>query len=172
MARSAARQFELFPEKPEEAQAWVDKLLAAFADATIEKGFLPLARKAVAACPGSLAILTLAATAALLDEQPDHALSYLKFLSKRTSAPAAQLLAALVFGRLDQRPTARQILEQNGMTDWPEAIKAFPGGPTRLRWLTSEIDTIFEEPEGKPGANPAEQLRSRSATCRWARRLK
>jgi hypothetical protein len=76
MPRPALRQSDLFAEAPYEPDIWSGRLLAAFADAKLHSGFLPLAEEAIEACPGDAIILMLAATAALLDERPDVYLAY------------------------------------------------------------------------------------------------
>jgi hypothetical protein len=133
MARPALRQSDLFAEMPYESDIWSDRLLAAFADTNLRSGFLPLAQKAVEACPGDAVILILAATAALLDEAPERALVFLKRFSKRASAPAEHLLHALALNKVNKRVAARALLEQNGLTTWPAAVEAFPGGDRMRR---------------------------------------
>ena len=116
MPRSALRQSDLFADAPHEFDIWSERLLAAFADANLHSGFLPLAEQAIEACPGDAIILMLAATAALLDERPERALVFLKRFSKRASAPAEHLLHALALNQLDKRAAARALLESNGLT--------------------------------------------------------
>ena len=52
MPRSALRQSDLFAEAPYKSDIWTERLLAAFADANLHSGFLPLAEQAIEACPG------------------------------------------------------------------------------------------------------------------------
>ena len=137
MARPALRQSELFSETPYESDIWMERLLAAFNDAKLHSDFLPLAEKAIEACPGDAIILMLAATAALLDERPERALVFLKRFSKRASAPAEHLLHALALNQVNKRAAARVLLERNGLTSWLAAVEAFPGGFKRLPWLTT-----------------------------------
>jgi hypothetical protein len=87
MPHSALRQSSPFAPC-DEGDIWSERLLAAFADATLQSGFLPLAEQAIEACPGDAIILILAAMAALFDERPKRALVLLKRFSKRASAPA------------------------------------------------------------------------------------
>src|SRR5258708_34022934 len=138
MPRSARRQFEMFPAATDDADRWADRLADAFADAHLETGFLPLAEQAIAACPGDIAILMLAATAALLDGRPERALVYLKRLSKRASAPAEQLLSALALAQLDRKAAPKLLLDRDGFTPWPEAVPALPGRIQRLKWLIGQ----------------------------------
>ena len=72
-------------------------LLAAFADRSRRSGFLPQAEDGVRARPGDGHILLLAATAALLDEEPRRAQVCLKRFSKRyVATDSSHLLRALV----------------------------------------------------------------------------
>ena len=127
MQRPALRQSDLFSEASYESGTWSDRLLAAFADTDLQSGFLPLAEQAVGACPGDPVTLMLAATAALLDEQPQRALVFLKRFSKHASAPAEHLLHALALNQINQRVAARALLERNGLTTRLAAAHAFPG---------------------------------------------
>src|SRR5438477_10956956 len=143
MPRPALRQSDLFAEAPYESDIWTERLLAAFADVNLHSGFLPLAEKAVEACPGEAIILMLAATAALLDERPQRALVFLKRFSKHASAPAEHLLHALALNQINQRVAARALLERNGLTTRLAAAHAFPGGSGRLPWLIRQLDAIL-----------------------------
>src|SRR5438477_751408 len=143
MPRPALRQSDLFAEAPYESDIWTERLLAAFADVNLHSGFLPLAEKAVEACPGEAIILMLAATAALLDERPQRALVFLKRFSKRASAPAEHLLHALALNQVSKRVAAKALLERHGLTGWLAAVAAFPGGSSRLPWLRRQLESIL-----------------------------
>src|SRR5712671_1886146 len=94
---SAAQAVLPLADPPEEACEWQQILLAAFADAERTSGFLCQAEGAVRAQPGDGVILLLAATAALLDQNPERAQVFLKRFSKRYVAIGAyHLLRALV----------------------------------------------------------------------------
>jgi superfamily II DNA or RNA helicase len=155
MPRPALRQPDLFAEAPYESDAWTERLLAAFTDANLHSGFLPLAEKAIEACPGDAVILMLAATAALLDEQPERALVFLKRFSKRASAPAEHLLHALALNQVNKRVAAEALLERNGLTSWLAALEAFPGGSKHLPWLKRQLDAILGREVPFPGRRPA-----------------
>ena len=74
MSRASAAQTLLsFGDQPEETGPWDDVLTEAFADPDRTSGFLDDAELAVRAQPGDAAILMLAATAALLDRNPERA---------------------------------------------------------------------------------------------------
>jgi superfamily II DNA or RNA helicase len=123
---------------------WDQILLAAFADPTRESGFLPQAEQAVRARPGDGLILLLAATAALLDQNPERAQVFLKRFSKRYIAIGAHhLLHALTLAQDNRLSVARSILEKHGLTDSFNALQNFPGGWRRRQWLFRQQDRIF-----------------------------
>jgi superfamily II DNA or RNA helicase len=158
MPRPALRQSDLFAEAPYESDIWTERLLAAFADANLHSGFLPLAEKAIEACPGDAVILMLAATAALLDERPERALVFLKRFSKRASAPTEHLLHALALNQVNKRVAARALLARNGLRSLPAALAAFPGGSKHLPWLRRQLESIVGRehpvPTWRPAARP------------------
>jgi superfamily II DNA or RNA helicase len=155
MPRPALRQSDLFAEAPYESDSWSERLLAAFADARLPSGFLPLAEKAIEACPCDAVILMLAATAALLDERPERALVFLKRFSKRASAPAGHLLHALALNQVNKRVAARALLERNGLRSLPAALAAFPGGSKHLPWLRRQLGSILGREDPFPSWRPA-----------------
>ena len=105
----------------------MERLSQAFDDASRHSGFLALAESAVGACPGDPIVLTLSATAALLDERPERALVFLKRISKRyTATPTDHLLQALALFQDGKRVAARALLERHGLTEWSRA-PSFPG---------------------------------------------
>src|SRR5438876_3050153 len=154
MSRPELRQPDLFAESLSEFDIWTRRLLAAFDDANLHSGFLPLAENAIAACHGHAFILMLAAMAALLDEQPERALVFLKRFSKRASAPAEHLLQALALNQLNRRAAARALLERNGLSSLSAALAAFPGGSKRLPWLRRQLDSIVGREDRFPGWRP------------------
>src|SRR5271167_4743782 len=155
------RQMSLqFDESSADPEVWIDTLSEAFADPKRTHGFLELAEKAERACPGDPAILSLAATAALLDGRADKATLYLKRYSKRYFAGEPyHLLSALALAGQKNRIGARALLEQHRLTYWRYAMSAFPGGRARRRWLAESIDAIMgRKPEirgRKPAVKPA-----------------
>ena len=155
MPPSALRQSDLFADAPHESDIWSERLLAAFADANLNSGFLPLAEQAIEACPGDAIILLLAATAALLDGRPERALVFLKRFSKRASAPAGHLLHALALNQVNKRAAARALLESKGLTSRWAAVRAFPGGSNRLPWLIRQLDSILDRAAPLPGTRSA-----------------
>ena len=165
MPRSALRQSNLFADAPHEGDIWSERLLAAFADATLHSGFLPLAEQAIEACPGDAIILLLAAMAALLDERPKRALILLKRFSKRASAPAGDLLHALALNQLGKGDAARALLESNGLNNRWSAVRAFPGGSGRLPWLIQQLDNIIGRKVALPGRRLAARVKGKPRTA-------
>ncbi len=131
-------------DTPSESWAWIDRLMAAIEGRRPDHGYLPLAEDAIATCPGDPAILLLAATAAVLDEQPRRALVFLKRYSKRFMPKASHhLLHALALNQEKKRVVAQALLERHGLTEWAEAYHAFAGGMTHYRWLVDQLDAIM-----------------------------
>src|SRR6266481_7076710 len=120
----ASPQLSLFPVEPtSDAGLWVERFLRYFDDPKRHSGFLELAESAVGACPGDPSVLTLAATAALLDQRPDRALAFLKRISKRYSATRTDhLLQALALSQQGKRLAARGFLVHHGLAEWPAAL--------------------------------------------------
>src|SRR5437660_9918231 len=128
---SAAQTVFPFGDQPEElpcgdqhdvAVGWDRILRAAFADPHRHSGFLPQAEEAVRAQPGDGNILLLAATAALLDQDPPRAQVFLKRFSKRfVAVDTVHLLRALAFAQEKKLGAARLLLEAHGFTEWHDA---------------------------------------------------
>jgi superfamily II DNA or RNA helicase len=139
-----------FDEAPDQPDEWDQKLLATFANKAMTSGFLPLAEEALRARPGDPYILRLAATAALLDRNPERALVFLKRYSKRYVPTATHhLLSALAAEQQNKPVVARAILEQNGLTSRFEVLRAFPAGWARLEWLDDRLANILGKPNRK-----------------------
>ena len=145
MPRASAAQTMLpLGDQPEEARGWDQILRAAFADPDRASGFLSQAEEAVRAQPGDGLILLLAATAALLDRNPERAQVFLKRFSKRYVAIAPyHLLRALVLAEQSKLGSARSVLEAHGLTNPFNALQVFPGGWMRRAWLFRQHDRIF-----------------------------
>jgi superfamily II DNA or RNA helicase len=143
----ASPQLSLFPsETTGDAGVWAERLSRAFGDPRRKSGFLELAELAVGACPGDSTVLTLAATAALLDARPERALAFLKRISKRFSAtPTDHLLQALALFQEGKRFAARGLLVRHELTEWPAALQVFPGGMERMRWLEGQFAAIMDQ---------------------------
>ena len=137
-----ARSQPLLPlDLPNSADRWIETLSQALDDPNRHTGFLVQAETALEACPGNGAILTLAATSALLDRQPEKALVFLKRFCKRYKARRTEhLLTALAFFQRRKTAAARALLEGHDLTHWHEAFEVFPAGQARFRWLAEQIN--------------------------------
>jgi superfamily II DNA or RNA helicase len=156
---------------PNSADRWIETLSQALDDPNRHTGFLAQAESALEACPGNGAILTLAATSALLDQRPEKALVFLKRFSKRyESRPTQHLLLALALFQSKKTAAARTLLEGYDLTRWYDAFQVFPAGQARFRWLAEQINAVMgyrnpafrRPPAPKPGkirTKPARQPR-------------
>ena len=129
------------------ADMWIDRLAAAFDDSRKYAKSLALAEEALAAYPGDINLLIMAATAALFEGEVERALVFLKRFDKRAVAPASKLLRAIALQRSGLTAAAKRLLEQERLTDWFVQLRAFPGGWKRARWLQDEMDAILEPAE-------------------------
>src|SRR6266566_4538661 len=127
-----------------DSTGWQDALIDAFEDQDRASGFLPLAEEALLAHPGNPVILRFAATAALLDARPDRAQVFLKRYSKRfVSTGPHCLLTALTLAEQGKLGAARSLLERHSMTDLMPALRSFPAGWARHRWLMFRLNRIM-----------------------------
>jgi superfamily II DNA or RNA helicase len=139
-----------FDEAPDQPDKSVEELLDAFANKDMNSGFLPLAEEALRMWPGDPHVLCLAATAALLDRNPERALVFLKRYSKRCVPTATHhLLSALAAEQENKPVVARAILEQRGLTSRFDVLRAFPAGWSRLEWLDERLANILGKPNRK-----------------------
>jgi len=143
-----------------------DELLrTAVADPRRESGFMPIAEAAVTARPGDAQVLLLAATAALLDRNPERALKFLKRFAKRfVPVNAYHLLDALALAQQNRFVLARSVLESHALDNPFLAFASFPGGRARRAWLDREFDRIFRHgkpPRGRRGASAEERRAAR-----------
>jgi superfamily II DNA or RNA helicase len=138
-------------DAPDQADISAEALERALSD-PFETGLLALAEKAERATPGDPHILCQAALAALIDERPDKAQIYLKRYAKRyVPSDTHHLLSALALAAQNRKILARALLERHGLSEWPLAMRAFPGGWPRRPWLSDRIDAIMgrERPTGR-----------------------
>ncbi len=143
---------------PRDSTGWQDALIDAFEDPDRASGFLPLAEEALLAHPGNPVILCLAATAALLDARPDRAQVFLKRYTKRfVPTGTNHLLNALTLAEQGKLGAARTLLERHSMIDLIPALRSFPAGWARHRWLVLRFNRIMgrEKPARRPRATAA-----------------
>jgi superfamily II DNA or RNA helicase len=142
---SAAQAVLPFGDLPDETLGWDQILCAAFADPNRTSGFLPQAEAAVLAHPADGVVLLLAATAALLDQNPERAQVFLRRFSKRyVLKDCYHLLRALAHAEEHKLGLARSVLEAHGLADRHDALRSFPGGWARRVWFFRRYDRIFE----------------------------
>jgi hypothetical protein len=143
-----------FGAAPEESGEWDKRLVAAFANRGMTSGFLPLAEEAALRDPGSPHILMLAATAALLDNEPDRALVFLKRYFKRYLPEAPyHLLYALALGSQNKLILARAVPEKHGLTDQLTASVGWAKAAPEVR-LVHPLGVRLC-PRGRPRRSPS-----------------
>ncbi|MEN3377646.1 MAG: hypothetical protein V7604_3001 [Hyphomicrobiales bacterium] len=167
----ASPQLPLFPvEQTSDADAWAERLFEYFDDPKHHSGFLELAEQAVGDCPSEPSILSLAATAALLDQRPDRALAFLKRISKRyNTTPTDHLLQALALFQEGKRSAARALLVRHELTDLPVALRVFPAGMVRMRWLAGQINAIMDQAHMLPQRRQPAAAKSKSKPAATSR---
>ncbi len=151
--------------RPEEWRELLENALAERKDR-----YLALAETAERACPGDPHILSLAATAALLDGQAEKAQTYLKRYSKRYQPGRSwNLLAALALGQQNKLPAARDLLQRHALTEWATAWPVFPGGVGHRSWLMAALDTIMgrKTTMGRTAASHGQKASTRPATAKF-----
>jgi superfamily II DNA or RNA helicase len=157
--KSAEKRANLF-DSMDDAGVWAARLGEAFASRRRDGGLLELAERAERACPGDPNILCQAATVALLEDEPDKALVFLKRYAKRyVPEHTYHLLTALALAQQKKMIAARALLEAKGLTDVRRAIAGFPGGGAQGQWLFEQIERImgragpapFRKAAAKPG---------------------
>ena len=148
------------------ATLWLDKLATAFDDSRAFAKSLILAEAAIAACPGDLTVLIMAATAALFQGDAERGLVFLKRFEKRAAARASKLLRAIALHMSGHTLAAKTVLERENLTRWPEQCRAFPGGSRRARWLEAHMAAILQ-PQVAPHekAKPAHRLKPEKAAA-------
>jgi len=156
-----------FDEASDLSIDWDRQLRDAFADEEKTSGFLPLAEEALLHLPGNPYVLCLAATAALLDRNPERVLVFLKRYTKRCVPTATHhLLSALALAQQNKPAVAAATLERHGLRSSYAALLVFPGGWARRKWLNKQYDNIFGKPgPRKSAAAPA----GRTATSKTAK---
>jgi superfamily II DNA or RNA helicase len=146
MSRASSAQLPLLMTvTPDDSGGWDTLLIEAFADPDRKSGFLPLAEDALLVHPGDAVVLCLAATAALLENCPERALVFLKRYVRRCAPTATyHLLQALALAQQGKVGAAGTLLARYGLTSFPHALRAFPGGWARSRWLQARLRDILQ----------------------------
>ena len=128
-----------------DADAWYRRLVVAFGHADPSDGFLPLAERALLACPGDIDLLLLAANAALIDGRHERALVFLKRFHKRAESPSEHLLRAFAVHLAGQRAAAKAMLERHALQAPPVAFKYYPAGMSQVDWFVEQFHAILRE---------------------------
>ena len=150
---------------------WADRLWNALAQHSPHT--LSLAEEAVRTCPGEPELLLLAALAALAARRPERALTFLKRYQKRfVPGKAVILLTALALAQQGQFSRAGTMLETEGLTLYPAAVRWFVGDAVMLDWLRERLLEIRLErgrvrsrsaaPSSPSRSRPAESAPSRT----------
>jgi superfamily II DNA or RNA helicase len=155
MPNALLRQTDLFEAFPVTCDLRLAKLRTAFADRKLQSTLLPLAERAIAACPDHPGIICMAATAALLGDRPQYALVLLQRVSRIDKTPNVHLLLALALHGINQGAAARALLIEHKLTHWPQALPVFPGGDEHLAWLITKLDAIMGQAMPDAGRRPA-----------------
>jgi superfamily II DNA or RNA helicase len=159
MRSQAFRQLDLMELLPNEADRWVDRLSAAFADMNVQSDFLRLAEEAVESCPDAPLVLLMAATAAVLDVRPERAIALLARFSKRATSPAEHVLKAVALLQANKPAAAKALLARHHLVTWSAIIRAFPGGHERLPWLMRQFDGIVDRPTPGSRGRPTQPVK-------------
>jgi SNF2 family DNA or RNA helicase len=120
-----------------------DDWLTAIEDRLFDKNLHPLeiAQKALRQCPDDSSVLEFAAFAALVEDQPDLALRYLKKLEKFFyPSPGVLACKAIALAQLGKWPLAQALLEKLRVTD-RFFSSYFPRGVDR-RWSQKWVHAI------------------------------
>ena len=146
MSRASSAQLPLLMTvTPDASGGWDTVLIEAFADPAANRGFCRWRRTRCSPDPGDPVILCLAATAALLDKTPERALVFLKRYVRRCAPTATyHLLQALALAQQGKLAAARTLLVRYGLTSFPHALRAFPCGWDRGRWLSARLGDILQ----------------------------
>jgi superfamily II DNA or RNA helicase len=151
-------------DAPDLSVEFGQRLLDAFASKEKTSGFLLLAEEAVLHVPADPDILCFAATAALLDGDPERAEVFLKRYAKRYVPNLTyHLLFALALAQQNKRDMALAILTRYGLTFQYDALRVFPGGWARHAWLFKQHANVIGRADRKPTV-----VRTSRATARTA----
>jgi superfamily II DNA or RNA helicase len=149
---------QISPPKAGTRTYWVEQLRPALAE--LSPNSLRIAEDALRDCPIDPALLLMAALAAVVAEQPDRAIVFLKRHDRKyTSDNAVKLLMALALARQGHTARARTLLEQDWLLDPYKALRWFIGGRAMAPWLVQELTAIRL-------GHPRQQLTARSGANR------
>lgn len=120
---------------------WVEQLGPALS--TLSPESLRIAEAALRDHPADSGLLMLGALAALVAEQPDRAIGFLKRFERRyETGKASALLTALALARQGYTARAATLLERDNLLDPYEAMRWFVGGRGMVGWLVPQLTKI------------------------------
>ncbi|MGQ0662284.1 MAG: DEAD/DEAH box helicase [Pseudomonadota bacterium] len=125
-----------------DVEAWAANLLRALRERTSSP--LDIAERALIACPGDSRLLALGALAALLENQPERCLVFLKRVRKRYIPDARHhLFHAIALAQLGRRSAAADILKQHRLDGFMAAADCLPVSDRALgNWLWGWLSAI------------------------------
>ncbi|CAH2605891.1 protein of unknown function (plasmid) [Rhodovastum atsumiense] len=130
---------------------------------------LPIAEDAIRACADP-ALLPIAALAALVADQPDRTLGFIRRVEKKYEpTPATALLTALAIARQGHSARAWALLLQHGLDNERQAARWFAGPPGMVGWLLMQLAEIRHALlRQQQAAQAAERQAARAAAKRAA----
>ena len=132
---------EAKPPAPATRADWLEQLGRALT--TLSPESLRVAEAALRDHPADSGLLMLAALAALVAEQPDRAIGFLKRFERRyETGKASALLTALALARQGYTARAAALLERDHLLDPYEAMRWFVGGRGMAGWLVPQLTKI------------------------------
>ncbi len=173
-----ARQFVLpnlgQPAAPREPapgtrEDWLDMLRPALA--ALSPHALRIAEAALRARPDDFALLLIAALAALVAEQPDRAIGFIKRFERKCDRDlSVTLLTGLAVAQQGHMARAWTLLDQDQLLNPYKAIHWFVGGQTLKGWLFERLDGLrtFHQREERAAARVARQAATGKTAARPA----
>jgi hypothetical protein len=153
MPNALLRQTDLFEAFPVTCDLRLARLRTAFADRKLQSTLLPLAERAIAACP-STRHHPYGCHSGTARHRPQYALVYAR-VSRNDKTATVLLLHALALHGANQGAAARALLIEHKLTHWPQALSVFPGGDEHVAWLIKKLDAIMGQAMPDVGRRPA-----------------
>ena len=151
---------------------WMEQLGRALTNLTPDS--LRIAEAALRDHPADSGLLLLAALAALVADQPDRAMAFLKRFERRyETGKAATLLTALALARQGYTARAATLLERDHLLDPYEAMRCFIGGRGMAGWLVPQLTKIRSataHPQRPAGSDRKQADRPRKTDAKPASR--
>jgi superfamily II DNA or RNA helicase len=158
-------------DEPNTREDWLERLRPALVE--LSPRALDIAEAAVRARPADAPLALIAGLAALVAEQPDRAISFIKrFERKAARDPSATLLTGLALAQQGHMARAWTLLEKEQLSSPYRAIQWFVGGQVLKAWLLKRLDDIrgFHQREERAAARAARQAAAGKTAPRPAAR--